>query len=270
MSLSRNVLLWISYNDFLKKKLPQFYFVRKAVKRFMPGETLPEAIEAALTLNKKNLGIVFTYLGENLTSLSEAEIVKEHYLNVLNEIHTKNIDAEISIKLTQLGFDIYYDKCMNNLEELAGKAKEINSFVWIDMEGSKYTQSTIDFYNNVSKRFSNTGLCLQAYLLRTLDDILNNINPAASIRLVKGAYKEPPEIAYQKKTDVDKNYFNAAEILLKNSLHSGGRKVFGTHDINLINKIKDIAARLNTPKPEFHMLFGIKTNEQIKLADEGY
>jgi len=234
----------------------------------MPGETLSEAIEAALNLNKKNLGIVFTYLGENLTSLSEAEIVKEHYHNVLNEIHTKNIDAEISIKLTQLGFDISYDKCMNNYEELAEKAKEINSFVWIDMEGSKYTQSTINFYNNVSKRFSNTGLCLQAYLLRTLDDILN-INPAASIRLVKGAYKEIPEIAYQKKTDVDKNYFNAAEILLKNSLHSGGRKVFGTHDINLINKIKDIAGRLNV-KPEFHMLYGIKTNEQIKLADAGY
>ncbi len=270
MSLFRSFFLWTSNNKSLRKNLPNFYFVRKAVKRFMPGEDLDDAIEAAKKLQKKNLGAVFTYLGENLTNISEAEFVKDHYIQVLKSISKENLNSEISLKLTQLGLDLSFEKAIFFFEEIAAKAKELNNFVWIDMEGSVYTQTTIDFYNKVHKKFNNTGLCLQAYLFRTKDDIEKHLDVSSSIRLVKGAYKEPPEIAFQKKADVDKNYLSIAEILLQQFQNSDRRIVFGSHDLKIINHIKQIANKLSiNEKLEFHLLYGIQTTEQIKLANEG-
>jgi len=270
MSLFRSLFLWTSNNKSLRKNLPNFYFVKKAVKRFMPGENLDDAIEPAKKLQRQKLGTVFTYLGENLTNISEAEFVKDHYIEVVKRISDENLNSEISLKLTQLGLDLSFEKAILFFEEIAAKAKELNNFVWIDMEGSSYTQITIDFYNKVHKKFNNTGLCLQAYLFRTKDDIEKHLDDSSSIRLVKGAYKEPPEIAFLKKANVDKNYLAIAEMLLKQSQDSKRRIVFGTHDLKIINHIKQIALKLNiNEKLEFHLLYGIQTSKQIKLANEG-
>ena len=235
----------------------------------MPGENLNDAIEAAKKLQKPKLGTVFTYLGENLTNISEAEFVKDHYKEVLKRISNENLNSEISLKLTQLGLDLSFEKAILFFEQIAALAKELNNFVWIDMEGSNYTQATIDFYNEVHKKFTNTGLCLQAYLMRTKYDIENNLDYNSSIRLVKGAYKESPEIAFQKKSDVDKNYISIAKMLLQQSQTSRRRIVFGTHDLKIINHIKQTAFKLNTNELELHLLYGIQTSEQIKMANEG-
>lgn len=269
MNLFRNILLWASKNEFLKRNLPGFYFVKKAVKRFMPGKKLEDALEAAKELNRKNLGVVFTYLGENLNNISEAEAVKNHYVEVLQNISLLKLDAEVSVKLTQLGLDISFEKSIDFFYEVADKAERLNNFVWIDMEGSRYTQITLDFYNIVRRKYQNTGICLQAYLRRTRSDIVNIYDKSSSIRLVKGAYKEPPDIAYQRKSEVDNNYLLIAEMLQKQSDYSGGRIVFGTHDLRIINMIKQLAENFNTTMPEFHLLYGIKTGEQIRLAKEG-
>ena len=270
MSLSRSLLLHAANNKFLRKHLPDFYFVKNAVKRFMPGEKPDDAIEAAKKLQKQNLGAVITYLGENLIKLSEAEFVKDHYIEVLKRISKENLNAEISLKLTQIGLDLSFEKTIAHFEEISAKAKELNNFVWIDMEGSSYVQTTIDFYKKIYKKFNNTGLCLQAYLLRTKNDIENNLDTNSNIRLVKGAYKEPSEIAFQGKADVDKNYITIAEILLNKAKNYSSRIVFGTHDLKIIKHIKQAANELGDINFEFHFLYGIKTSEQIKLANEGY
>ena len=269
MNPLRSILLWSSKNNFLKNNLPAFYFVKKAVKRFMPGEKSNDAMEAAKTLNEQKLGTVFTYLGENINNISEAEAVKNHYIEVLEKISQRKLNAEISVKLTQLGLDISFKKSIILFNEIAAKAYELNNFIWIDMEGSSYTQITLEFYNHVHKEFHNTGLCLQAYLLRTESDIENNLNSSPSIRLVKGAYKEPPETAFQKKSDVNKNYITIAEKLLHQHPDPERRIVFGTHDMSIIKHIKLTAKKLRINKLEFHLLYGIKTAEQVKLAKEG-
>ena len=234
----------------------------------MPGENLNDAIEAAKKLKEQKLGTVFTYLGENLNNISEAIAVKDYYIDILKKISLADINAETSLKLTQLGLDISFEKSIDFFEEIAAKAKEQNNFVWIDIEGSRYTQVTIDFYNQVHKKFNNTGLCLQAYLFRTRNDIENNLDNSASIRLVKGAYREPPEVAYQKKSDVDENYLKIAEMLLQQSLNSERRIVFGTHDLRIINHIIQTAGKLKINELEFHLLYGIKKVEQAKLAQD--
>jgi proline dehydrogenase len=266
MNIFRSILLWSSKNQFLKNNLPGFYFVNKAVKKFMPGEKAENAIEAAKMLSHKKLGTVLTYLGENLNHISDAEAVKDLYIDLLEKIYTEKLDAEISVKLTQLGLDISYDKAVYFLEEIAAKAKDINNFVWIDMEGSSYTEVTIKFYNQVHNKFKNTGLCLQAYLYRTKNDIESVLDNSSSIRLVKGAYKESAGMAFQNKSEVDKNYLAIAEILLKAKQHSERKIVFGTHDFKIINKIKETSGKAS----EFHLLYGIKMADQIKLAEEGY
>jgi proline dehydrogenase len=271
MNLLRSLLLWASNNITLRRKLPNIYFIRKAVKRFMPGEKLDDAIEAAKKLQQNNLGTVFTYLGENLSNISEAESVKNHYMNVFQKISDKKLNTEISLKLTQLGLDSSLEKALEHFEEIVSLAKNLNNFVWIDMEGSRYTQTTLDFYNKVSRNFGNCGLCLQAYLYRTRSDIEHNLNINSSIRLVKGAYRESPEIAFQKKSEVDKNYTEIAELLLKRSKDSDARIVYGTHDLKIINHVKGYAKKINLEKEkiEFHLLYGIQTLEQKKLANEG-
>jgi proline dehydrogenase len=271
MNLLRSLLLWASKNNALRSTLPDIYFVRKAVKRFMPGEKLDDAIEAAKKLRQNNLGTVFTYLGENLTEISEAEFVKGNYVKVLQKISDEKLNAEISLKITQLGLDLSFEKAVKHFEEIVSRANSLGNFVWIDMEGSSYTQTTLDFYNKVSRNFTNCGLCLQAYLYRTKNDIEKNLKINSSIRLVKGAYRESSEIAFQKKSEVDKNYIDIAKILLERSKDSEARIVFGTHDSKIINYVKEHTKKINIEKEkaEFHLLYGIQTLEQGKLVGEG-
>jgi proline dehydrogenase len=271
MGLSRNILLWGSKNNWLKTNVPSYSFVKRAVKRFMPGETVDDAIEASRKFQSKNIGNVFTRLGENITNLDEAAEVTEHYLSVLDLITEHKLNIEVSLKLTQLGFDLSFEQTLNNFKNILKKANIVDSLVWIDMEDSTYVDKTIEFYKEAKKEFENVGLCLQAYLYRTekdLDDLLT-INP--NIRLVKGAYNEPKNVAYENKTSVDKNYFKLSQKLLEAVNNSNIRAAFATHDENLIAKIYETAGELGIrgEKIEFQMLYGIKTNTQFILAGKG-
>ncbi len=273
MGAMRSVLLWASESPTLKKKVPRMKFVQKALKRFMPGENPEDAVSATKILMKDGIPAVFTRLGENLVNLSEAAEVTAHYLTLIDKIYSEKIDVEISLKLTQLGFDLSADETYKNFKKILQKAKTLlHNTVWIDMEGSAYTQKTIDFYKKIKSEETNAGLCLQAYLFRTHEDLneLMKINP--SIRLVKGAYNEPHDVALKDKFRVDENYLDLSQKMLTKVKEGKLKAVFGTHDLKILNAIDNYANAigLDKNKYEFHMLYGIKTNEQLRLAKEGH
>ena len=272
MGIGRNLLLWGSRNNWMKNNVPKFNFVKKAVKRFMPGETAEDAINATRVLLEKYIPTTFTFLGENIKDISEGEIVKEHYLMLLDKIHEADLDIEISLKLTQLGFDISFEKTFEFFKEIVLKAKNYNNAVFIDIEDSSYVDKTIEFYRKLKSEFDNIGLCLQAYLYRTQNDIekMMDINPW--IRLVKGAYNEPVSVAFKEKNRVDENFFELSKILIKAVQEQGIRVAFGTHDLELQIRIKKLAIEsgLKRNQVEFQMLYGIQSQAQFKLAEEGY
>jgi proline dehydrogenase len=271
MALMRSMLLAASQNAWLRERAVNFPFVRRSVSRFMPGETLEAALAAARGLQQRNIGAVFTHLGENVTDRGEALYVTEHYLEVLDRIHQSNLPAEISVKLTQLGLDLSSDFCFENLERIIRREKA-SSTVWVDMEASNYADATLELYRRALKNHPNVGLCLQAYLYRTKKDLAELLPLRPSIRLVKGAYKEPAAIAFPKKTDVDENYFALAQELLRARWEGRcARAAFGTHDVRIIRRIGDYVAQQGFAKNEFEvqMLYGIQRAEQERLAREG-
>jgi proline dehydrogenase len=191
---------------------------------------------------------------------------------VLRRVRQQQLDAEVSVKPTQLGLDLDFELCYRNLREII--AAEIpERIVWIDMEASGYVDATLQLYRRALAEFPNAGLCLQAYLRRTKDDLVELLPMRASIRLVKGAYSEPPEIAFPQKSDVDDNYFTLAkEMLGAKKRQPAMRAAFGTHDIELVQRIAEFAAANGLAKAdvEVQMLYGIKSAEQQRLAREGY
>jgi proline dehydrogenase len=271
MALMRSLLLTASQNVWLREHAVKYPFVRKSVSRFMPGETLEDALAAAQNLAQKNVGSVFTHLGENVADQSEARSVTEHYLQVLDRIHETNLGTEVSVKLTQLGLDLSLDFCFENLEQIIQR-EHGKSIVWVDMEASNYVDATLGLYLRALAKYPNVGLCLQAYLYRTKKDLADLLPMKPSIRLVKGAYKEPLEVAFPKKADVDENYFALAEEMLR-ARREGNclRAAFGTHDVPLIRRLNDYLAKQGMPKSdcEVHMLYGIQRAEQERLAREG-
>src|SRR4249919_515869 len=202
----RRILLWASRNRWLKTRLPRFGWVRRATRRFMPGETADDAIAAAVTHQAWGIDGVFTLLGENLTDLAEAVAVADAYHALIDEIAARGLDVEISLKLTQLGFDLDANTAFEHFDALAGHSAERGSWVWIDMEGSAYTESTIEFYGRARARHENVGICLQAYLHRTPVDIQRLLPMKPAIRLVKGAYDEPKAVAYRSGPEVDGSF----------------------------------------------------------------
>lgn len=273
MSLSRNILLWASENKWMRNKIPSLKFVKSAVKKFMPGEKPEDAVTAASRFDMLGIPSVFTRLGENITKLEEGEEVCKHYLDLIDEIADKKLNIEISLKLTQLGFDISEEETYKRFKSIVQKIKDkLGNIVWIDMEGSAYTQITIDFYKKIKGEFENVGLCLQAYLYRTEKDVRDLIAVGSNIRLVKGAYKELPSIAFAKKEDVDKNYLLLSEILLLAAKENKIRAAFGTHDENIIYAIIKWSKQnsIQKDKIEFQMLYGIKKEKQKNLAGRGY
>jgi len=272
MGVGKNILLWGSTNDWMKKNVPNFKFVKRAVKRFMPGETASEALAATRELFQNNITATFTYLGENIKEISEAEQAANHYFQLIDRIHKEELDVEISLKLTQIGFDLSFDNTLLLFKQIARKAKECNNNVWMDMEDSTYVDKTIEFYKKMKEEYDNVGLCLQAYLFRTMDDIKNLIDIKPWIRLVKGAYSEPDTIIFKEKRKVDENYFSISKYLLEQIREKGIRAAFATHDIKLLEQIKDEAKKLEIDNNavEIQMLYGIRAREQNIIAEEGY
>jgi proline dehydrogenase len=264
-------LLAASQNVWLREHAVKYPFVRRSVSRFMPGETLDAALEAARTLQQKNIATVFTHLGENVADRAEARRVAEHYLEVLGRVHELKLPAEVSVKLTQLGLDLSRDFCFENLEQII-QHENRNSIVWVDMEASNYVDTTLELYRRALKSFPNVGICLQAYLYRTKKDLADLLALKPSIRLVKGAYKEPASIAFPKKSDVDENYFKLAEEMLRAKMAGHcPRAAFGTHDVPLIRRLSHYVRAQGLPASdlEVQMLYGIQRAEQERLAREG-
>jgi proline dehydrogenase len=271
MSLMRSLLLAAAQNQWLRDHATRYRFVRSTVSRFMPGETFEKALEAAQALRKKKIGAVFTHLGENIKDRAEAQQVTGHYVEVLDRVRDSGLRAEISVKLTQLGLDLSPDLCFENLRAIIERAQR-DSIVWVDMEASNYVDVTLEVYRRALAKFPNVGVCLQAYLHRTKEDLSKLLPLRPSIRLVKGAYNEPPEVAFPGKQDVDNNYFAlAAEMLIAKKENRCVRAAFGTHDVALIRRLSELASTQGLAKADFEvqMLYGIQRVEQERLASEG-
>ncbi len=272
MGLMRSVLLWASRNPTLHNALPKFGFVKRAVKRFMPGEEIDDALNAAEGLRSKQIPTLLTLLGENFTHEEEAVAVCNHYLDVLERVRQRGFDAEISLKPTQLGLDLSEELCERLLLRILDRAAKSNSMVWVDMESSEYVDRTLSLFMRARASRTNVGLCLQAYLYRTAADLHMLMPLAPSIRLVKGAYAEPSDRVFPSKRDVDENFFMLAMELLMAAKEHGARLGIATHDIPLLRRIdeKSREAGIDRCVYEIQMLYGIQSEEQVRLVREGY
>jgi len=239
----------------------------------MPGEDADSALAAGSQFQIEGIGTLYTRLGENLTRIDEADEVAAHYVGVLDQIVARRLDGEISVKLTQLGFDLDVERTFEHASALAAQAAEHGKSFWIDMEGSAYTEATLSFYERMKTAHPNTAICLQAYLKRTASDIQRLLPLQPEIRLVKGAYAEPASIAYQARRDVDANYL-ALSVALLEAVRAGGRVriALGTHDVGLIEQVAEHAAAMGLPKTAFEvqMLYGIRSDQQRRLNREGF
>ncbi len=271
MALMRNALLAASQSAWLRERATRWWFVRRTVARFMPGEQLGDALNGARELQSKGLRSVLTELGENVTDAHAAEHETSHYVEVLGRIRALKLPTEVSVKLTHLGLDLSPDLCFRNLERIIQAAT--HGLVWVDMEASNYVDATLDLYRRARQTYPNVGLCVQAYLYRTAQDLDTLLPGNAHIRLVKGAYKEPANVAFPRKKEVDENYLALAQRLLDaQTKQPGMRAAIATHDLGLITRIQDFAASLGMAREqvEFQMLYGIQRAAQEHLARAGY
>lgn len=265
----RAIFLAASENRWLREHGVRAPFVRRAVSRFMPGETFDDMLQAARTLPPHGIQTVFTRLGENVGDLAEAQSVADHYLEGIAKIRQAGLSCEPSVKPTQLGLDIDRATAREHLHAIAAAAESAGSYLWIDMEQSAYVDVTLDLTEDLCARHRSVGVCLQAYLHRTREDLLRMLRIGAGVRLVKGAYREPPAVALASKADVDASYLSLGRTMLDDRARGGtSRAVFGTHDSRIIAEL--IAhARATHVAPggyEFHMLYGIQRGEQARLA----
>jgi proline dehydrogenase len=271
MALARQVFLRASKSRWLAERFMRRPFARRAVKRFMPGEELTDALAAAKELAAIRIGSLITRLGETLTGELQADGVRDHYLDAYDQIQRAALPTVVSVKPTQLGLDHSFDVCVKNLEALAAKATATGNQLWIDMEDSSYVDRTIALYQRVRSKYEPVGVCLQAYLRRTPQDVETLLPLRPWIRLVKGAYAEPPHVAFPAKKDVDLQYMSLAERLLNAAANDSAFPVFGTHDMTIVRHVVSRAARLRVgaSQYEIHMLYGIRSSEQRALAGEG-
>ncbi len=269
----RRLLLWMARNAWLRRTLPRLWFARRAVRRFMPGEDADTALAAGATFERDGIVPLYTRLGENLSAIEDADATAAEYVAMIDRMAADGSLGEVSVKLTQLGFDFDVERTFAHVSRLADRAATHGRDVWIDMEGSAYVEATVAFYERLKAVHPNTGLCLQAYLRRTAADIQRLLPLDPRIRLVKGAYDEPATIAYRRRPEVDGNFLALAVELL--GAIAGGSSVrlgLGTHDVRLVEQIAAHADALGVPRSayEVQMLYGIRAAEQRRLAGAGF
>jgi proline dehydrogenase len=272
MPLMRKAFLWASTNVWLRERAMRTGFVRRSVVKFMPGERVEDAIDAAKALQPAKLTTILTRLGENITRLEEADEVRDHYLRVLDLVRGAGLDAHISVKPTQLGYDQNPEKCFEHCMTLLERCEAARNFLWLDMESSPYVDGTIALFKRLRQRSSRVGIAIQAYLFRTEKDLEELVPLGSAIRLVKGAYLEPPTVAYPRKADVDANYFKLASRLLQpDSARPGSLLHIATHDIPLQERLQQVISerKVSSDRYEFAMLFGIQTARQRELGQKG-
>lgn len=263
-ALMRSVFLSLAKNRTLNKAAKK-YGLRFGASRFIAGQTLDEALKQIRILNQTGILAVMDHLGEFISTREEALEATLQCIETLDGIHRERVTSHLSVKMTQLGMDLDKSFCIDNMEKILTKAKEYGIFVRIDMEDSQRCQITIDMFMKLRAKFDNVGLVLQAYLYRTEQDVKDL---RANLRLVKGAYKEPKEVAFPLKSDVDKNLINLIEIQMLN----GDYVAVASHDLKVINHAKEFAETQQIPrnKFEFQMLYGLCTDLQKQLVKEGY
>jgi proline dehydrogenase len=262
----------MSTNAWLRERATRTAFVRRSVSTFMPGERLEDAMAAAAAQQARGVATIFTKLGENVTSAAEAEEVTRHYLEVLDRIQSAGLNAQVSVKPTQLGLDLDNALCFANLERLIERADARDNLVWIDMESSPYVDPTLDLFRRARARSSRVGIALQAYLYRTAKDVEALVPLGSAIRLVKGAYLEPASVAYPKKTDVDENFYKlACRLLAEDAQRAGGLLHIATHDPRLADRLAAFIDEHRVPKTayEYAMLYGIQRPLQQRLVAAG-
>src|SRR5215472_8396521 len=237
-------------------------------RRFVAGETLPDALAVARKINSEGISLTLDHLGENVTSLAEAEISRDVYSCALSHIHESGIDANVSLKLTQFGIDLSADACGANVEHVVRRAAELRNFVRVDMESSEYTDRTLHLVSDLHARYDAVGTVIQAYLYRSEQDVEMLCARGIRVRLCKGAYLEPPSVAFPHKPDVDSNYIRLMKVLLDHGVYPA----IATHDAKMIAATKAYAAKRGMARDrfEFQMLYGIRRDLQRQLVSEGY
>jgi proline dehydrogenase len=280
----RSFLISLSKAAWAQRLVTGWKFAWRAASRFVAGSTIQDAIIVVRELNEKGINVTLDHLGESTTTREEATRATNDILELLDEIDRAGVRANVSVKLTQVGLALDEDLCSQNLERILDRAEKYKNFVRIDMEDSPYTDKTIQQYLCMrAKGYRHTGLVIQAYLFRSRKDVEKLLAEGTSIRLVKGAYQEPRDLAFPKKADVDANFdflaqemIEAAQAAGSPNLSSDGRippiPAFGTHDQKRIQFAKDCAIRLGLPKQamEFQMLYGIRRDLQSQCLGDGY
>jgi proline dehydrogenase len=268
--VTRSALIYLSRQEGLKDFAARFRPFQKLTTRFIAGETVDEAIAAIRELNAEGCSASFDHLNESVSSPDEAEAEVKEYLNILKRIDETGINSNVSIKLTQFGLELDPELAYRNARKVVEDAARRGNFVRVDMEASTVTQATIDVFKRLRAEFelNDVGIVLQSYLRRTYDDAQDMLELPARIRICKGAYKEPPEVAFPDKKDVDENYVRVMQLLLSSGTYHG----IATHDPKMIDATIDYARRQGIGKNsfEFQMLYGVRRDLQRQLAKDGY
>ena len=272
MSFGRSILLAAARSRRLNDFALRSAFVKRATRTFMPGEHANDALEAGAAIAASGRGLIFTQLGEAITSVEGAVLVRDHYLRLFDQIRVTALPAHVSVKPTQLGLDVSFAECERHLLALAAKAEEIGSALWLDMEDSKYVDRTLELYVALKSGHPSAGIALQAYLHRTPADLARLMPLKPVIRLVKGAYDEPKNMAFEKKSDTDQAYYALASQLVDGARTGVCSPVFGTHDLSLVARIAERARASGVGKDSYqiHMLYGIRDSAQRRLVAEGH
>jgi proline dehydrogenase len=268
--LTRNALLYLSRREGLKDFATRFRLFKKMTTRFVAGEDIEEAIATIRDINEKGCTASFDHLNESVANASETEDEVREYLNILSRIDDTGISSNVSIKLTQFGLEIDPELAYKNARRIVEDAARRGNFVRVDMEASHVTQVTIDVFKRLRSEFglNDVGIVLQSYLRRTFDDVQEMLKIPARIRICKGAYNEPPEVAFPDKKDVDENYVRVMKTLLSSGVYHG----IATHDPKMIEATIEHAQREGIGKEafEFQMLYGVRRDLQVQLAKDGY
>ena len=264
----RSFFLRLSANSWMRRAVAGTGLGRKLALRFVAGESLYHAIAATKEVNRRGASAEIDYLGENVMERQQAEAARDAYLQLLEGIADSGVDAQVSLKPTQMGMDLGPKLCRENVERIVDRAAARGNFVWIDMEGSAYTDRTLDLYRDILSRNRNVGLAIQAYLYRSREDLDDLVARGGTVRLCKGAYREPPTIAFARKSDVDLSFRALAETLLS----SGRFQAIATHDEKMIRHAVQYArARgIDSQAYEFQLLHGVRRDLQERLLREGY
>src|SRR5215217_3959229 len=268
--ITRNALIWLSRQEGLKDLATRFGYFKKLTTRFVAGDTLNDTIPRIRQFNAENCTASFDHLNEAVGSADEAEQEVAEYLNILAKIDEERIRSNVSIKLTQFGLALDPELAYRNARRVVEEAHRRGNFVRVDMEDSSATQATIDIFKRLRSEFglNTVGIVLQSYLYRTFEDAQELVKIPARIRICKGAYLEPPEVAFPEKKDVDANYIKVMQLLLSSGVYHG----IATHDPKMIEATIDFAKRegIGKEKYEFQMLYGVRRDLQRQLARDGF